>query len=738
MAVNHPSLMLSDLHSGLQFREYRLLEHIGAGGQAVVWSAEDTQRNDIAAIKFNEIDDSAQQQVDDVQIERQLEKLVSVRHTHILPVYDYGLEGKIRYLVSPYVTGGSLFDKIKRGPLPLGDGLRFATEVASALECLHSQRIIHRDLKPSNILLNLRQHSYLADFGLARAVSATTQAMHTGRGTPPYAPPEQHKLAEITHKSDIYSFGILLYEIFTGRLPWEGERMLGIQQLYSNVELPDPLEFNNRLPPLMADVLRRVTSADPVRRPSSAGEVMKMIYYIFNIKSFPTPDMNLDAAEVRARDVEELLSHNLARWSMAENRQDTDLTRFALIHQEVSRRQANESQAGLGRFMLFHALKYGYREDDWWAKVTSPQERASVLTKLLDMRNEVVAVRVLDHLLTDRELRAMFGGGSSVIINGLLEMAADSKSPELAGRLIEGTQALVPAVAAWSDSGTPPGQERLLGGLAIEDSETGDRAARLIGHLRSQPAVRFILENADPGRLSGILLEIQQFAGSLPAFVSRGMRLRVFLEWAIQRVTFQSNRLAGAYGFALIGATFGIATQVFLTYRLPQFMDTARISSSLIQGLIIGSVFSLGILKTRVVVERFAGANGFLRILSGTLLGALVINIAMFIFHVLFIDTVPSGFLIPLGCLLIAFAFSVGGLIRWRLVKMILASGAVFLAIAGTWWIHTTMAGSTTDLTPFLRYDYAWSNLQTSLTALAVALWIGIPGNLVHLAVREE
>ncbi len=110
----------------------------------------------------------------------------------------------------------------------------------------------------------------------------------------------------------------------------------------------------------------------------------------------------------------------------------------------------------------------------------------------------------------------------------------------------------------------------------------------------------------------------------------------------------------------------------------------------------------------------------------------------MFIFHMLFIKTPPSGFLITLGCILIAFAYALGGLIRFRWVSMILSISAIFLAITGTWWIHATMAASITELTPLFQYDYNWSLSQILFTSMMVALWMGIFGNLVQLGVEKK
>ncbi len=119
-------------------------------------------------------------------------------------------------------------------------------------------------------------------------------------------------------------------------------------------------------------------------------------------------------------------------------------------------------------------------------------------------------------------------------------------------------------------------------------------------------------------------------------------------------------------------------------------------------------------------------------------MGGMGLNIALLIFHVLFLSTPPHGFLITAACLLIAATFAICGLFRSRLLRMFLSSVSVFAAIMGTWWIHIHYAASLADLTPLFQYDYAWTLTQVALTALGIALPIGIFGNLVNLAIAEE
>ncbi|MDQ3004266.1 MAG: serine/threonine protein kinase [Chloroflexota bacterium] len=717
------------------FRQYQLLEQIGVGGQAVVWSAIDKSRNRVLTIKFNKILESDQNNAEEIGIEYKLDKLVNLHHARILPIYEYGSEERVRFLVSPYIPGGTLALRIKTAPLSFDDALRYGAEIASALDYLQMQGVIHRDLKSSNILLDLSDHTYLADFGLARIISTSTLAFHTGHGTPPYASPEQVSSKEITSKSDIFSFGILLFEMFTGQLPWNGKRQLGIEQLHSEQELPDPREYVTGLPPLITDVLRRVTSVNPELRPRSATEVMRMLYYVFNIPAESMQaEIQHDESTARNNDVEELLKHGLTQWESTNGKFNLGLTKFALIDSEEMKIDTDT----FNRFMLSQALTYGYHDDQWWTTVNNPRERLMVSSALLGRENDAITGRVLEHLTSDVDILSSSSGLPKSLGTSLLAIGTQTNDAVLRQKILVGLRLLLRSGTVWKDPPVDPNQIQRLGELALADSEFGDTAAELIGHLRAPSAVQVVLKHSDEGRKIDVLLIIQKVAGSLPSMVPSAIRFRLSVERNLQRLTQRPINLIGAYMMTFLGAALGVGFQVYMTYNLPDFLDIARITTSLERGLIIGSIFGLGIFLTRVIVERFQSSQTSLRVLLGTITGGLGMNIALIIFHMLFLSTPPRSVLITLGCMMIALTFAVGGLIRSRLIKMFFSSISILMAIMGTWLIHVNLAASPVELTPMFRYDSSWSLTQVLFTALGVAFLIGIFGNLINLSIRNE
>ena len=201
---------------------YKLIERLGTGGMGSVYRAYDQAMKREVAVKI-----LALEYADDPQyvarFNREAETLVQLEHPHIVPIYDYGTQQKFSYIVMRLLTGGSLAELIRHGrPLDLPQVRRILEQVTTALHYAHQRGIIHRDIKANNVMLDDAGNAYLTDFGIAKLVYETTQFTTTGAtlGTPMYMAPELWKGAESDVKTDIYSLGILLYQMLVAELPF--------------------------------------------------------------------------------------------------------------------------------------------------------------------------------------------------------------------------------------------------------------------------------------------------------------------------------------------------------------------------------------------------------------------------------------------------------------------------------------------------------------------------------------
>src|SRR5215472_9119044 len=204
---------------GRTFGPYRLVEGVGRGGMAEVYRAEDQRLERQVAVKVLPAS-MAMDQTFRARFEREARAAARLQHPHILPVYDYGQQDGIPYLIMPYITGGSLAQVIAnaRGPLPLNQVTLWTEEIASALQYAHNQGVIHRDVKPGNMLIGAGEHLLLSDFGIAKVLDETTSVTNTGTsvGSPEYMAPEQAQ-GQADYRSDIYALGIVIYQMLTGR-----------------------------------------------------------------------------------------------------------------------------------------------------------------------------------------------------------------------------------------------------------------------------------------------------------------------------------------------------------------------------------------------------------------------------------------------------------------------------------------------------------------------------------------
>lgn len=233
---------------GKMLDRYRLVEQIGQGGMATVFRAVDTQNMNEYAIKVLSPTIAADRRF--VLRFRREAGLVKQRldHPNIVPVADYGQAEGYIYLVMPFLKGDTLHDRLVGGRITHKEKARWVGQVSDALNYAHSKGVIHRDIKPSNIMITEEGDALLMDFGLAREIEGSNTL--TGSmlmGTPAYVSPEQGRGEKLDPRSDQYSFGVILYQIATGRLPFEAEAPMAIVMQHLQDQVPRPRRFNSDL-----------------------------------------------------------------------------------------------------------------------------------------------------------------------------------------------------------------------------------------------------------------------------------------------------------------------------------------------------------------------------------------------------------------------------------------------------------------------------------------------------------
>lgn len=240
---------------------YEILELIGDGGMAHVYKGKDRILERLVAVKvlqpqFNSDEEFIR------RFHREAQAATSLSHPHIVNIYDVGEEEDLYFIVMEYVPGETLKEKIQRtGPLPLEESVRLMTQILDAIHHAHHFGIIHRDIKPHNILLTETGDAKVTDFGIARAVSAAT-ITHTNSvmGSVHYLSPEQAKGGYVSERSDIYSLGVVLYEMVTGSLPYTGDSAVSIALKHLQESLPRPKDKRPNLPQSFENVILKATA----------------------------------------------------------------------------------------------------------------------------------------------------------------------------------------------------------------------------------------------------------------------------------------------------------------------------------------------------------------------------------------------------------------------------------------------------------------------------------------------
>lgn len=254
---------------------YEIIEKIGSGGMAIVYKAKDLLLNRIVTIKVLREQFTADEEFVR-RFRREAQSAASLSHTNIVSIYDVGKDEETEYIVMEYVEGKNLKEIIRDyAPLSTEQTVELGIQIAEAIHHAHEHQIIHRDIKPHNILVTEDGRIKVTDFGIARAVTAAT-VTHTGDivGSVHYLSPEQARGVQTNEQSDVYSLGIILYELLTGKVPYDGETPIAIALKHLQ-ELPDPpSKFNPRVSLALENVVMRAIAKSPDKRYSSAQELL--------------------------------------------------------------------------------------------------------------------------------------------------------------------------------------------------------------------------------------------------------------------------------------------------------------------------------------------------------------------------------------------------------------------------------------------------------------------------------
>jgi serine/threonine protein kinase len=255
---------------------YRIINQVGQGGMATVYKAYQPSMDRNVAIKVlpRQLAESAEFTA---RFQQEAHIIARLEHPHILPVFDFGESDGVTYFVMRYLDAGTLKTKMEAGPLSWNEIDRFFTQLAEALNYAHGHGIVHRDLKPANALVDEEDNLFLTDFGIAKLLeSASPRLTQTDAimGTPAYISPEQAKAETVNQRSDIYSLGIILYEMVTGSVPFVADTPLAVILKHISDPLPPPSVIKKDIPEPIERVILKALAKEPGDRYATAAEFL--------------------------------------------------------------------------------------------------------------------------------------------------------------------------------------------------------------------------------------------------------------------------------------------------------------------------------------------------------------------------------------------------------------------------------------------------------------------------------
>ncbi len=283
--------------TGKRLGPYQIVAPLGEGGMAAVYKAFQPGMDRYVALKI-----LPRQLASDPEFvgrfTQEAKVIANLQHPHILPVFDFGEADGYTYIAMPFVSSGTLAGLLKGQPLPLKDIRTIVTQVGDALDYAHSNGLVHRDVKPSNVLVDARRNCLLTDFGIAKIVEGTAKFTATGGllGTPAYMSPEQGTGEKVDRRSDIYSLGVILYEMATGRAPFNAETPIAIVIKHINDPLPPPRLINPALPEALERAILKALAKRPDDRYATAADFVRAVQ-----QALPETTLPVAAVETAAK-----------------------------------------------------------------------------------------------------------------------------------------------------------------------------------------------------------------------------------------------------------------------------------------------------------------------------------------------------------------------------------------------------------------------------------------------------
>jgi eukaryotic-like serine/threonine-protein kinase len=259
---------------GKMLGAYRVISQVGAGGMATIYKAYQSSMDRTVALKVLP-EYYAQEPQFIERFYQEARTIAKLEHPNILPVYDFGEQGGITYLVMRFLDGGTLQELMDKQHIGLHQTADILVQVCAALDYAHRKGIIHRDVKPSNVLIDREGAVYLSDFGIAKVLEGSSRLTQTGvaLGTPAYMSPEQCMGTQVDQRSDIYSLGVILYEMAVGYVPFRADTPMAVLFAHVHEPLPLPQSINPAVPDAMQNVILKALAKKADDRYQTAAEM---------------------------------------------------------------------------------------------------------------------------------------------------------------------------------------------------------------------------------------------------------------------------------------------------------------------------------------------------------------------------------------------------------------------------------------------------------------------------------